>query len=94
MNTHLFNLEEEETTDRWIEEMNTPHVPETEEYGVSNIIFESGEAPFHPERLNSSSRVSEKMPSPEWWRTRNQKFSVASIEQKAKCGLLMRIPTP
>ena len=23
-----------------------------------------------------------------------QKFSVASIEQKAKCGLLMRIPTP
>ena len=53
VNTHLFNLEEEETTDRWIEEMNTPHVPETEEYGVSNIIFESGEAPFHPERLNS-----------------------------------------
>ena len=53
VNTHLFNLEEEETTDRWIEEMNTPHVPETEAYGVSNIIFESGEAPFHPERLNS-----------------------------------------
>ena len=53
VNTHLFNLEKEETTDRWIEEMNTPHVPETEEYGVSSIIFESGEAPFHPERLNS-----------------------------------------
>ena len=53
VNTHRFNLEEEERTDRWNEEMNTTHVPETEECGVSSTVFESGEALFQPERLDA-----------------------------------------
>ena len=52
VNTHLFNLEEEEMTDRWNGEMNTTHVPETEECGVSSKVFESGEALFHPKKLD------------------------------------------
>ena len=31
----------------------TEHVPETEEWGVSSTVFESGEALFHPERLDA-----------------------------------------
>ena len=53
VNTRLFKMEEEEGTEAWLKELNTKHTPETEEYGISSIIFESGDAPFHPERLNA-----------------------------------------
>ena len=53
VNTHLFVMEEEETTDAWIKELSAKHVPETEEYGISNIVFEATDAPFHPERLDA-----------------------------------------
>ena len=52
MNTNLFKMEEEQTTDAWIKELNTKHTPETEEYGISSMVFESNEFPFHPERLD------------------------------------------
>ena len=52
INTGLFKMEEEQTTDAWIKELNTKHTPETEEYGISSMVFESKEFPFHPERLN------------------------------------------
>lgn len=53
VNTNLFVMEEEETTDAWIKELSAKHIPETEEYGISNIVFEATDAPFHPERLDA-----------------------------------------
>ena len=75
--------------------MNTPHVPETEEYGVSNIIFESGEAPFHPERLNSVIKGFGKMPSPEL--VANMKATEVFrgvYRTKGQVWLANAIPTP
>ena len=53
VNTNLFVMEEEETTDAWIKALSAKHIPETEEYGISNIVFEATDAPFHPERLDA-----------------------------------------
>ena len=53
VNTNLFVMEEEETTDAWIKELSAKHIPETEEYGISSIVFEATDAPFHPERLDA-----------------------------------------
>lgn len=53
INTGLFRMEEAESTEAWIKELSTKHVPETEEYGISNIVFEATDRPFHPERLEA-----------------------------------------
>ena len=53
VNTHLFKMEEEEQTEAWMKELQAKHVPETEEYGIQSIVFESGSSPFHPMRLNA-----------------------------------------
>lgn len=53
VDTCLFKLEEAEQTDAWMRELAEEHVPETEEYGISSVVFESNEAPFHPERLDA-----------------------------------------
>ena len=54
LNTELFNMEAAQRSAGWLQELaKTEHVPETEEYGISSIVFREQEMPFHPERLHS-----------------------------------------
>jgi G3E family GTPase len=50
LHTGLFDFEETSQSAGWIEELNKPHVPETEEYGISSFVFRN-RRPFHPERF-------------------------------------------
>ncbi|MBD0400085.1 GTP-binding protein [Flammeovirga sp. EKP202] len=51
LNTGLFNFEEAEQSEGWIEELNKEeHTPETEEYGISSFVYRN-EKPFDPERF-------------------------------------------
>ncbi|MBU2995308.1 GTP-binding protein [Cellulophaga baltica] len=52
LNTGLFDYEKAEASAGWIKELENEHVPETEEYGISSIVFRS-KKPFHPERFLS-----------------------------------------
>ena len=49
MGTGLFNLSEAEETAGWLDSL-VEYTPETEEYGISNFVYER-RIPFHPERL-------------------------------------------
>ena len=52
INTKLFDMEAAQSSAGWIQElMKGGHVPETEEYGISSLVFRS-KLPFHPERLS------------------------------------------
>ena len=53
VNTGLFRMEEAESSETWIKEISSKHIPETEEYGISSIVFEATDWPFHPERLDA-----------------------------------------
>ncbi|WP_246039512.1 GTP-binding protein [Glycomyces buryatensis] len=48
--TSRFDLARAEGAPGWVKEINGDHVPETEEYGISSLLFRS-ERPFHAERL-------------------------------------------
>ncbi|CAL9422463.1 Putative metal chaperone YciC [Streptomyces sp. enrichment culture] len=48
--TGLFDVEKAQQAPGWVKELNGDHVPETEEYGISSLVFRS-ELPFHPGRL-------------------------------------------
>lgn len=50
LNTGLFDFDESAQGAGWIQELNAIHEPETEEYGISSMVFRSPR-PFHPERL-------------------------------------------
>ncbi|WP_411076041.1 GTP-binding protein [Streptomyces sp. cmx-4-7] len=50
LGTGLFDLERAQEAPGWVMELNGDHVPETEEYGISSLVFRSGR-PFHPGRL-------------------------------------------
>jgi G3E family GTPase len=50
LNTGRFDLDEAESSTAWKEELNAEHVPETEEYGISSVTFQS-RRPFHPTRF-------------------------------------------
>ncbi|WP_432953806.1 GTP-binding protein [Micromonospora haikouensis] len=50
LDTGWFDLERAETAPGWVAELNGGHVPETEEYGISSIVFRD-HRPFHPQRL-------------------------------------------
>ncbi|MEV4765869.1 GTP-binding protein [Micromonospora chokoriensis] len=50
LHTGRFDLERAETAPGWITELNGGHVPETEEYGISSIVFRD-HRPMHPKRL-------------------------------------------
>ncbi|MBT2457385.1 GTP-binding protein [Streptomyces sp. ISL-86] len=50
LGTGLFDLERAQQAPGWVMELNGDHVPETEEYGISSIVFRS-DRPFHPGRL-------------------------------------------
>jgi G3E family GTPase len=51
VSTGLFNYEEAEESQGWIEELKKDkHTPETDEYGIGSFVFRD-ERPFHPERF-------------------------------------------
>lgn len=50
MGTGLYDLAKAEETPGWLDSL-IEHTPETEEYGISNFVYES-RIPFHPERLH------------------------------------------
>ena len=58
LNTHLFKLKEAEDAEGWKEELaksavgGVGHTSETEEYGISSVVFRNNERPFHPGRLD------------------------------------------
>ncbi|WP_282697261.1 GTP-binding protein [Streptomyces sp. CC208A] len=50
LGTGLFDVERAQQAPGWVKELNGDHVPETEEYGISSLVFRS-DRPFHPHRL-------------------------------------------
>lgn len=50
LDTGSFDLESAESSEAWEEELESEHLPETEEYGIRSVTFRS-RRPFHPERL-------------------------------------------
>ncbi|MEO6083353.1 MAG: GTP-binding protein [Umezawaea sp.] len=46
----LFDLDRAQQAAGWIKELNGDHVPETEEYGITSVVFRDSR-PFHPGRL-------------------------------------------
>ncbi|WP_051296071.1 GTP-binding protein [Eisenibacter elegans] len=50
LNTGLFDFEAASSSAGWIRELQQEHTPETEEYGISSMVFRSPR-PFHPERF-------------------------------------------
>lgn len=50
LGTGRFNMETAMQSPAWIKELNNQHIPETEEYGISNFTFRARK-PFHPGRL-------------------------------------------
>ncbi|MFI6422498.1 GTP-binding protein [Streptomyces sp. NPDC050842] len=50
LGTGLFDVEKAQQAPGWVQELNGDHVPETEEYGISSVVFRS-DAAFHPARL-------------------------------------------
>ncbi|MBE9601416.1 GTP-binding protein [Pedobacter sp. MC2016-24] len=50
IHTNRFDFEASAQGAGWIQELNTVHQPETEEYGISSTVFRAAR-PFHPHRL-------------------------------------------
>ncbi|TAH00079.1 MAG: GTP-binding protein [Sphingobacteriales bacterium] len=50
LNTGLFDFETASNSAGWIKELNEEHTPETEEYGISSMVFRNNR-PFHPARF-------------------------------------------
>ena len=50
INTGVFDFEKAESSAGWIKELETEHIPETEEYGIGSFVFRR-KKPFHPERF-------------------------------------------
>jgi G3E family GTPase len=57
VNTGLFDMEKAQASAGWIQELAKEaeggHTPETEEYGISSVIFRRHDRPFHPGRLDA-----------------------------------------
>lgn len=59
INTSLFDMERAQVSAGWVQELaksadgGAGHTPETEEYGISSVVFRSRERPFHPGRLKA-----------------------------------------
>ncbi|GAA3090949.1 zinc metallochaperone GTPase ZigA [Streptomyces roseofulvus] len=50
LGTGLFDVETAQQAPGWVKELNGDHVPETEEYDISSLVYRSAR-PFHPGRL-------------------------------------------
>ncbi|MGG2015736.1 GTP-binding protein [Bacillus sp. S10(2024)] len=50
LNTNLFDYEKASQAAGWIKELNSEHIPETDEYNISSFVYRR-KRPFHPERL-------------------------------------------
>ena len=50
LNTGRFDLDAAESSEAWQEELESEHIPETEEYGISSFTVRE-RRPFHPQRL-------------------------------------------
>lgn len=50
LNTGLFDFESASSSAGWIQELNSVHKPETEEYGISSMVYRE-KRPFHPQRF-------------------------------------------
>ncbi|MEU7038752.1 GTP-binding protein [Streptomyces sp. NPDC046237] len=50
LGTGLFDVERAQQAPGWVKELNGDHVPETEEYGISSLVFRA-DLPFPPGRL-------------------------------------------
>ena len=52
--TDLFDMQEASRSAGWqLELAKEEHVPETDEYGISSLVFRAKDMPFHPTRLHS-----------------------------------------
>jgi len=51
--TGRFDLERAETAPGWVRELNGDHTPETEEYGISSLVYRA-RLPFHPQRFHDA----------------------------------------
>ena len=56
LNTGRFNFEEASHNSAWLTEPRGTHTPETEEYGISNFVYEA-RRPFHPGRFYDWSKT-------------------------------------
>jgi G3E family GTPase len=50
LGTGLFDLDRAQQAPGWVAELNGDHIPETEEYGITSLVFRA-DRPFHPGRL-------------------------------------------
>ncbi|WDF53966.1 GTP-binding protein [Mucilaginibacter sp. KACC 22063] len=50
LNTGLFDFDQASASAGWIKELENEHTPETEEYGISSVVFRARK-PFHPIRF-------------------------------------------
>jgi len=50
LNTGLFDFESASSSAGWIQELNSVHKPETEEYGIGSMVYRE-KRPFHPQRF-------------------------------------------
>lgn len=50
LDTGLFNFDEAAQNSAWLTEPRGTHTPETEEYGISNFVYQA-RRPFHPQRF-------------------------------------------
>ena len=81
---NLFDPERAAQAPGWVAELNGDHVPETEEYGISSLVFRA-DRPFHPGRLWRL--VAERLDSGEFGRVLRSKGFFRLATRGATVGL-------